>query len=101
MRSHLVRFVDDDRIPVGGGELRLEIFVAGQVVETCYQQGPLTEWIAGTRGLDHVFGKDLEGQRELLPQLILPLLDQAPRGDDEAALDIAPDYQLLAEHPRS
>ena len=32
-------------------------------------------------------------------QLVLPLLDQAARGDDQAALEVAADHQLLDEQP--
>ena len=69
------------------------------MVKARYQQRPLSERVSAARGLDHVLGQDFEGERELLPQLVLPLLDQAPRGDDEATLDVAPDHQLLAEQP--
>ena len=61
--------------------------------------GLLGERVAGAGGLDHVPGEDLEVEAELLPQLVLPLLDQAAGGDDQAALDVAADHQLLAEQP--
>jgi hypothetical protein len=37
---------------------------------------------------------------ELRPQLVLPLLDEAARGDDQAALHVPTDGQLLDEEPR-
>ena len=94
-----MRLVDDDEVPVGGLQLGLQLLVARQVVEAGDQQRLLGERVAAARGLDHVPGQDLEVERELLPQLVLPLLDQAARGDDQAALDVAPDHQLLAEQP--
>ena len=66
-----------------------------QLVEPGDQQGLLGERVAAARGLDHVLGEDLEVQAELLPQLVLPLLDQAARGDDQAPLNVAADHQLL------
>ena len=35
---HLVRLVDDDQVPLGGAELRLQVLVTGQVVEPGDQQ---------------------------------------------------------------
>ena len=37
-------------------------------------------------GVDQLVGEQLEPQPELVEQLVLPLLDQAARGDDQAAL---------------
>ena len=70
------------------------------MVEPGDQQRLLPERVAAARGLDHLLGEDLEVEAELLPQLVLPLLDQAAGRDDQAALDVAADHQLLAEEPR-
>ena len=51
------------------------------------------------RLLDRRAGDDLERQAELREQLVLPLLDQAARADDQAAAQIAADEQLLDEQP--
>ena len=99
VRGHLVGLVDHDEVPVGGRQLGLKVLVARQVIKARDQQRPLTERVSAARGLDHVLGEDLERQRELLPQLVLPLLDQAPRRDDQAPFDVTPDHQLLAEQP--
>ena len=80
-------------------ELGLQVVVAGQVIEPGDQQRLLGERVAAAGGLDHVPGQDLEVEPELLPQLVLPLLDEAPRSDHQAALDVAADHQLLAEQP--
>src|SRR6516165_64935 len=69
------------------------------MIETRDQQVLLGERVSAARRLDHVPGEDPEVQRELLPQLVLPLLDEAARGDDQAALHISADDQLLAEQP--
>ena len=58
------------------------------------------EPVAGARRLDHVVGEDLEVEAELLGQLVLPLLGEAARADDEAALEVAADDQLLDEQAR-
>ena len=47
----------------------------------------LGERVAGARRLDLIAGEDLEVEPELIAELVLPLLDEAARGDDEAALD--------------
>ena len=58
-----------------------------------------TNGLPVTRGLDLVAGEDVEVEAELLGQLVLPLLDQAARRDDQAALEIAADQQLLDQQP--
>ena len=97
VRRHLVGLVGHDQVPVGRLELGLELLVPREVVESGDEERLLTEWVASARRLDHVFGQDLEAEAELLPQLVLPLLDEAARGDDQAAFDVASDHQLLAE----
>ncbi len=59
----------------------------------------LDERIAGERRLDLVAGQDVEAEAELLGHFVLPLLDQAARRDDQAALQVAADQQLLDEQP--
>ena len=44
-------------------------------------------------------GEDLEGEAELEEQLVLPLLDQAARRDDQAALHVLAEDQLLDVEP--
>ena len=51
-------------------------------------------------GFDLVAGQDVEAEAEFLGQLVLPLLDQTSGRDDEAALKIAADQELLDEQSR-
>ena len=52
------------------------------------------------RGLARaVGGEDLEREPELQVQLVLPLLDEAARGDDQAALESPRSDQLLDVEP--
>ena len=55
----------------------------------------LQEPVAGAGGLELVVGQDLERQMEAAVQLVLPLLGQAARADDQAALEVAAGDQLL------
>lgn len=50
--------------------------------------GPVPEAIVA-RALDHDAGLDVELDRELLSQLVLPLLDKAAGRDDQTAFEIA------------
>ncbi len=67
------------------------------MVEPGDEQRLLREGVTAARDLDHLLGEDLKVAAELLPELVLPLLDEAPRRDHEASLDVATDHQLLAE----
>ena len=49
------------------------------------------------RARDHVAAEDLEAQAELLLQFVLPLVGEATGRDDEAALQVAAEQQLLDE----
>ena len=88
--------VADDQIPFSGlGELFLQILIAGKHVEPGDQPVAIVEGIARARGFDHLARQDVELQTELLAELVLPLLDEASRGDDQAAFQITPRTQLL------
>ena len=50
-------------------------------------------------GLDQRPREELEAEAELVEELVLPLLDQAARGDDQAALQVAAEDQLLDVEP--
>ena len=65
------------------------------MVEARDQQVLLEERVSGIRGVDHLPREDLEAEVELLAQLVLPLVDQHPRADDEHALGVAAHHQLL------
>ena len=98
---HLVRLVADDEVPaaVGRLQLRLHVLVAGELVEPGDDEVGLEEPVAGARGFELVVGQDLEGQVEAPVELVLPLLGQAARADDQAALQVAAGDQLLDQQP--
>ena len=78
-------------------ELLLHVLVAGELVEPGDDQVGLEEPVAGAGGFELVVGQDLEGQVEAAVELVLPLLGQAARADDQAALQVAAGDQLLDE----
>ena len=93
---HAMSLVADDQVPLGGlGELFLEILIAGEHVEPRDQPVAVVEGIARARGFDHAPRQDVELQTEFLAKLVLPLLDEASRSDDQAALQVPPCTQLL------
>ena len=99
---HLVRLVADDEVPaaVGRLELLLHVLVARELVEAGDDEVGLEEPVAGAGGLELVVGEDLERQVEAAVELVLPLLGEAARADDEAALEVAAGDQLLDEQAR-
>ena len=99
---HLVRLVADDEIPaaIRRLELLLHVLVARELVETGDDQVGLQEPVAGARGFELVVGENLEGQMEAAVELVLPLLGEAARADDEAALQVAAGDQLLDQQAR-
>ena len=95
-RRHAVRLVADGQIPRRCGfEPGLEVVVARQHVEPCDQARPVSERVAGRGDLDLLAAQDVEREVELVRQLVLPLLDQPARRDDQAAFQAAPDQELL------
>ena len=80
---------------VGRLELLLHVLVARELVEPGDDEVGLQEPVAGARGLELVVGEDLERQVEAAVELVLPLLGQAARADDQAALQVAAGDQLL------
>ena len=101
-----MRLVDHHQVPVGPLQLVLEVVGARQLVHPRDQQVvPGEDGVLGGRrlGVGELPGQQLEVQPELLPQLILPLLDQAAGRDDQAALQVTAEHQLLdvqARHDR-
>ena len=96
---HLVGLVADHEVPAGIGRLEflLHILVARELVETGDDQVGFQEPVAGAGGLELVVGEDLERQVEAAVELVLPLLGQAARADDQAPLQVATNDQLLDE----
>ena len=93
--------VANDEIPFRRGlELCFEFVGACRHVEPHDEAAAVDEGVARHRGLDDIPCQQIEGEAELLCQLVLPLLNEAARRHDEAALEVAADHQLLDEEPR-
>jgi hypothetical protein len=69
-------------------------------VETHDEPAALDERVPRDGRFDLLARDDVEGQVELILQLILPLLDKVARCDDEAVLQIAADDQFLDQKAR-
>ena len=100
-RRHLVRFVADHQVvaAVRGPELRVDVLVAGKLVQPGDGEIGLEEPVAGARRFELVVGQDVEREVEAAVELVLPLLDQASRADHQAALQVAARDQLLDQQP--
>ena len=96
---HAVGLVDDDQVPVGLLEPFDQVFAAGDLVDPADEPIPFVEDIAGVGAVEQVLGDDVEAEPELVVELVLPLGDEAAGGDDEDALGVAPDHQLLDVEP--
>ena len=96
-----MRLVADHQVvaAVRGPELRVDVLVAGQLVQPRDGQIGFEEPVAGARRLQLVVGQDVEREVEAAVELVLPLFDQASGADHEAALQVAPGDQLLDEQP--
>ena len=91
--------VDDHQIPVGDLNLGCQILSASQLVDSGDEQVLLEEWVAGSRSLDGAARHQLEVEAELLPEFVLPLLNEAPRSNDQASCNIATQHQLPDQQP--
>ena len=94
-------FVADDQVPaaIGRLELLLDIFIAGKFIQPRNDEIGFQEPVASAGGFQLVVGEDLERQVEAAVKLVLPLLGQAARADDHAALQIAAGNQFLDQKP--
>ena len=99
--AHPVRLVDDDEVPLGLGELGLQLLVAGELVHPGDQQRVRARTTTGVdvRRRSSCGREEVEPQPELEEQLVLPLLDQAAGRDDQAPLDVVAEQQLLDVEP--
>jgi hypothetical protein len=97
VRGHLVGLIDDDEIPVRLLELRLQVFAPRKLVHARDDEVSLGERVARARRLDRVAGDDVKLESELERELVLPLLDEAPRRNDQAAANVSPNHELLDE----
>jgi hypothetical protein len=95
--AHLVGLVNDDQVVFWGADQPFfEVFVAAEHVEAGDHERMIFEGVANG-GLDVLAGEDGEGEAELHAQLVLPLLDEVARCDDQAAFQVAPDHEFLYE----
>ena len=77
-----------------------QVLVARELIHPRDQQRVLLERrLAPNTVCSRLRGQDLEREPELQIQLVLPLLDQAAGGDDQAALDVVAQDQLLDVEP--
>jgi len=99
--AHPVRLVDDDQVPlVGGEDALLQVLVPAELVHPRDQAMVVLERVRRPGRRDHVAREEVELEPELLGELVLPLLGQAARRDDQAALQVAPDEHLLDQESR-
>ncbi len=100
--GHLVRLVADNKIPatIRRLELLLNVFVAGQFVQPGNGKIRFEKPVAGTGCFELVVGQDFEREMETTEELVLPLLREAARTDDQTTLQIAARYQFLDEQAR-
>ena len=87
--------IDDDQIPLGLFELRLQLRVAGELVHPGDQQGIGLKDVEVDVGVDQLVGQQVEPQAELEEQFVLPLFDQAAGGDDQALPHVVAEQQLF------
>ncbi len=99
-RRHLVGLVHHHEIPLRTIEFLLQVLIAGELVEPGNQQGMIVERVATERLFREVTGEDSELKAELLVHLVLPLLHEAPWGDDQDPLGVGP-HQELADQETS
>ena len=93
--AELVGLVDDDEVPPRRLQ-PVDVLVLFEQVDAADDQVLLGEGVAG--GAQDLPAADAgEVQPELVAQLILPLHVEGGRHDDQAALDVGPQQQLLDE----
>ena len=89
-------FVADDQVEFGrGSEQGLEILRPAQHIHARNPAWALSKWISGPGRVDQITCEYVEAEAKLLAQLVLPLLDEASRRDNQTALKISADHQLL------
>ena len=97
--AHAVGLVDDDEIPCGLREVGLQLLVARELIHARDQQRVVLEGRRAEHGVPQSRREDLESEAELQVQLVLPLVDKAAGGDDQAPLDVLAEDQLLDVEP--
>ncbi len=94
-----MRLVHHHQIPVRGLQLGLQFVGAGELVHPGDQQRLSFEHRLAEGGLHQLPGQQLEPEPEPVEQLLLPLLHQAARRDDQASGEVTPQHQLLDVEP--
>ena len=94
---HLVGFVANHQVPVGVGQLRLNVLVAAQLVQAADGHRILGEPVAGAGRFELVVRQDFEGKLKSLVEFVLPLLGEIAGAHDHAAVQVAADQQFLDE----
>ncbi len=97
--AHPVGLVNDHEVPLRLGKLGEQVLVASQLIHAGDQQWVLLERVGAEHRFAELRREDLEGEPELQVELVLPLVDEAARGDDEAALDVLAQDELLDVEP--
>ena len=100
MGAHAVSLVDDHEIPLRLRKLGAQLVVTGELIHPGDQKRMLLEGRRAEHRLAELRGKDLEGEPELQIELVLPLLDETAGHDDQAALHVLAEDQLLDVQPR-
>ena len=98
-RRHFVRLIDNDQVPVYGGQFSLDIDIAAEFVESGDAQVVLLKPVTRSGGSQSFIGQYLKRETELFIQFILPLFHQTTGSDDEAAVNIPSNQQLFDQEP--
>lgn len=93
--THPVCLVDDDEVPLGFFELRLQLLVAGELVHPRDQERVGLEDVEVDVGVDQLVREQVKRSPNLKKSAPARLLYQAARRDDEAVLDVIAEQQLL------
>src|SRR5216683_4371402 len=94
---HLVRLVYDDQIPLGLLQFGLDVFIAGQFIQSGDSQRGFGKGIARNGSLQAVVRENVKGNVKAQVELILPLLHKVAGRDDEAAMEIATNHEFFDE----
>ena len=87
-------FVDNDQVPLGVLELFLEIFIAGELVQTADKLVGFIKEVARRTLFLFFTAENLELDAKFLQQFILPLFGESARRDDEDPFGIRTHEQL-------
>jgi len=89
------------RIPTAIGRLKLQlnVFIAGKLIQPGDGKIRFKKPVAGASGFELVVGEDFKGQMKAAVKLILPLLREAARADDQTTLQITTAMSSLMSRP--